>query len=32
LAGKKEVTVREMEGRGWAVGGRAWEWRRRLLA
>jgi len=32
LAENKEVTVREMEGRGWAVGGGAWEWRRRLWA
>lgn len=32
LATNKEVTVREMEGRGWAVAGGAWEWRRRLLA
>ena len=24
--------MKEMEGRGWAVGGGAWEWRRRLLA
>ena len=32
LAENKEVTVREMKGRGWAVGGGAWEWRQRLLA
>jgi hypothetical protein len=32
LAENKEVSVREMEGRGWAVDGGAWEWRRRLLA
>jgi hypothetical protein len=32
LAENKEATVREMEGRGWAVDGGAWEWRRRLSA
>jgi len=28
----KWVTVHQMENRGWAVGGGAWEWRRCLLA
>jgi len=28
----KGATVREMEEKGWAVGGGAWVWRRRLLA
>ena len=28
----KEATVREMAERGWAIGGGAWVWRRRLLA
>lgn len=28
----KGATVREMAERGWAVGGGAWVWRRRLLA
>jgi len=28
----KECTVEEMERLGWEVEGRAWEWRRRLLA
>ena len=32
LAENKRVTVSEMTGRGWVVGGDAWEWRRRLLA
>jgi len=32
LAENKEVTVREMEARGWAVDGGGWEWRRCLWA
>jgi len=32
LAENKWATVREMAGRGWVVGGDAWEWWRRLLA
>jgi hypothetical protein len=32
LAKNKGVMVREMDRRGWVVGGDAWEWRRRLLA
>jgi len=28
----KGVSVREMVERGWAVGGGAWYWRRRLMA
>ena len=32
LAINKECTVKEMESLGWEVEGRAWEWRRRLLA
>jgi len=34
LAVNKECTVEEMDRLGWEVevGGRAWEWRRRLLA
>jgi hypothetical protein len=32
LAINKECTVEEMEGLGWEAGGRAWSWRRRLLA
>ena len=32
LAVDKWVTVQQMTSRGWAEGGGAWEWRRRLLA
>jgi len=28
----KKLTVKEMVERGWAVGGGAWVWRRRLMA